>query len=113
MTRIGLPYGDRSLTVAVPARNLLAVLSPRDVPACADSAAEVRRAIAAPIGAAPLREAARAARRVVIAADDMTRQTPVETILPLLLDELNRGGVTDDAGDRADRSRHAPADDAV
>jgi nickel-dependent lactate racemase len=34
-------------------------------------------------------------RQVVIAADDLTRQTPVELIIPILLDELNQAGVAD------------------
>jgi nickel-dependent lactate racemase len=96
MTQIELLYGGHSLKLAVPDRNLLAILSPHDAPACADPAAEIRRALAEPIGAAPLRVAARGARSVVIAADDMTRRTPVGAIIPLLLDELNRGGVADE-----------------
>ncbi len=92
---ITLPYGGDELTLRLPARNLLAVLSPRAVAPCADAAAEVRRALRAPIAAPPLAQAARGARRAVILADDMTRQTPVHTIIPLLLDELNAAGVAD------------------
>ena len=92
---IQLPYGDRSLTLRLPARNLLALLSPREVTVCDNPAAEIQRAIENPIGAARLSQDARGARRVVIAADDMTRQTPVQVIIPQLLDELNRAGVSD------------------
>lgn len=95
-THIPLPYGDRVIDLAAPTRNLLAVLSPHDTPTCADSATEIQRAIESPIGAPRLRDAARGAQRVVIAADDMTRQTPVQVIIPLLLDELNRAGVRDE-----------------
>ena len=91
-----LPYGDETLTVNVPARNLLAVLSPRETPTCADASAEIRRALATPIGTAHLVDAARGSKRVVIAADDLTRQTPVDIIIPVLLDELNRAGVRDE-----------------
>lgn len=93
---ISLPYGDSVIEVAVPQRNLLAVLSPHDTATCADPAAEIMRAIQSPIGAPSIRDAARGAQRVVIAADDMTRQTPVQVIIPSLLDELNRAGVGDD-----------------
>ena len=54
------------------------------------------RALENPIGAPPLRDAARGMQRVVIAADDLTRQTPVEIIIPALLDELNPAGVRDE-----------------
>ena len=93
---IPIPYGEQELNLTVPARNLLAVLSPRETPVCADISAEIQRAIEAPIGAARLSEAARGSKRVVIAADDMTRQTPVRVIIPRLLDELNRAGVRDE-----------------
>jgi nickel-dependent lactate racemase len=63
---------------------------------------ELRRALDEPIGALGLAHAAHAAhatygaRRVVILADDLTRPTPVRQILPLLLDQLNAGGVRDE-----------------
>jgi nickel-dependent lactate racemase len=93
-----LPYGDETLTLHIPSRNPLAVavLSPLPTPICADPMAEVRRALAAPIAAPPLHQAARGAHRVVIAADDLTRQTPVQIIIPCLLDELNRADVRDE-----------------
>lgn len=93
---VSIPYGDIQLVARIPARNLLAIASPRDVAQAADPAAEIRRAIDAPIGASRLCQAARGARRVVLVADDMTRQTPVRLILPILLDELNEAGVDDD-----------------
>ena len=93
LKHIALPYGDGMLDLQIPARNLLAVLSPRDTPVCDDPASEIQRAIKHPIGAAHLREAARGAKRVVICADDLTRQTPVHVIIPLLLDELHAAGL--------------------
>lgn len=92
---VAIPYGGEEIHFEMLARNLLAVASPNAVDACADPVEEVRRALAAPIGAARLRDAARGAKRVVIAADDLTRQTPVEVIIPELLNELNAGGVPD------------------
>jgi nickel-dependent lactate racemase len=89
---IALPYGEREIVVRLPARSLRAVLTPRPAPVCPDPAAEVRRALASPIGMGPLAAAARGARRVVIIADDLTRRTPVDVIIPTLLDELRAGG---------------------
>ncbi len=95
-TQISIPYGSQELVFQVPAANLLAVASPNDVTPCQEPQEEVLRALEFPIGAPLLREAARGAQRVVIAADDLTRLTPVEMLVPALLDELNRAGVTDD-----------------
>ena len=91
-----LPYGNQTLTFRVPERNLLAYATPHDTPSAPDPAAEIRRALEQPIGAPPLATLARGAQSVVIIADDLTRQTPSHTIIPILLDELNRAGVRDE-----------------
>ena len=96
MKEVVLPYGGREITARVPVRNLYAVLSPNPVAPCADPVEEVKRALESPIGSPPLAVAARNAQRVVILADDLTRQTPVQTIIPVLLDLLNTGGVRDE-----------------
>ena len=75
---------------------------------------EIRRALTEPIGAPPLgqfvrqtldslppasdsslRPASRRPDKVVILVDDLTRPTPQQAILSILLDELNRNGVPD------------------
>jgi len=96
MERILIPYGEETVELTIPDGHPCQVLAPRPAPAAPDAAAEIRRALAEPVGCAGLVEAAREARSVVIAADDLTRQTPVELIIPLLLDEFNRAGVRDE-----------------
>jgi nickel-dependent lactate racemase len=90
-----IPYVDRQIEVEIPETNLCFDLSPASVPAARDPDAEIRRAIANPIGTPPLHELARWRRSAVIIADDNTRSTPTRQIVPLLLDELNRAGVPD------------------
>src|SRR5438105_11286369 len=61
-----------------------------------DLAAEVRRAVAEPLDAAPLSELARGARRVTIAFDDPTVPcyAPLwPTAIPIVLETLERAGV--------------------
>lgn len=93
---ITIPYGSGKLCFQVPEQNLLTVASPNPAPASTNPLIEIRRALQSPIGAPLLREAARGAARVVIAADDLTRPTPVEILIPALLDEFNAAGVRDD-----------------
>ena len=93
--RLEIPYADRFVEADIPAANLCFDLSPADAPPVADPDAEIRRAVAQPIGALPLHDLARSRRRVVIIADDNTRVTPTRRIVPVLLDELNRAGVPD------------------
>lgn len=96
MIEISLPYGTGAVPLQIPEENLLAVVSPNAVSPCEDIESEIRRALETPIGAPRLREAAQGCKKVVILADDMTRQTPVEVMIPALLDELGRAGVADE-----------------
>ena len=63
----------------------------------ADVRAEIRRALASPIGALPLREQLRGRKNVVLIADDNTRLTPTDILIPILLDECNAAGIPDAA----------------
>ena len=93
MREVILPYGSNERVLRLPAKNLLTIVSPNRVTPCRDAPGEIHRALVAPIGAPRLCEAAQGAKRVVILADDMTRQTPVERMIPALLDELAAAGV--------------------
>lgn len=57
----------------------------------------IRRALAAPLATPPLGAICRAGERVVIVTSDITRYTGSELYLPLLVEELNRCGIGDDA----------------
>ena len=91
-----LPYGAEELSVELPAGRLMGVFSPQLAMGGPDPRTEVRRALADPIGMPPLGEAAKGSRSVVIIADDITRQTPLQAILPLVLEELNLAGISDE-----------------
>jgi nickel-dependent lactate racemase len=96
-TPIDMPYGDEVIRFDVPSANLMGVYAPHDVPPAEDVVAEVRRALAEPIGGPSLIDLARGARRVVLVADDNTRPTPTHIIVPEMLNALNEAGVPDDA----------------
>lgn len=51
----------------------------------------VRRAMAEPVGALPLREMSRGKKNVVIIASDHTRPVPSKVIIPPMLDEIRAG----------------------
>ncbi len=94
---VNLPYGKETLEVLVPAENLIGVYSPQDVPPVADVRNEVTRALANPVGSPGLAALVEGKRNVVLVADDNTRLTPTDLIVPVLLDELNAAGVPDSA----------------
>ena len=89
--RVDLAYGRTGLTVRVPER--AEVVLPRPVAGVADEAAAIDAALAAPIESPPLAELAAGKRRVVVTHSDITRATPNDRILPVLLRALEAAGV--------------------
>ena len=93
---ITVPYGHTTMTLRIPAANLVWVVGPKDVPPVPDLAQAVRAAIRSPIGAPALPDlVARHGTGTVVLVDDGTRATPQRSILPVVLDELNAAGVPD------------------
>lgn len=71
-------------------------LRPRGAPVVADPAAEVRRALARPIGSATLGDCLRAGDRVTILVSDRTRPSGTEWFFGPILDEILQAGVDRD-----------------
>ena len=93
--RITIPYGHDTRSFDVPAVNLGDVLHLNRVSVLDDGDRVIAESIANPIGTASLVEVVRGKRDVVIIVDDLTRPTPVNRIVPLLLDRLNSAGIAD------------------
>jgi lactate racemase len=94
---VTLPYGQKNIEIRIPEGNLVGVYSPHDAAPVADIRAEIRRALASPIGALPLGEQLRGRKNAVLIADDNTRLTPTDILVPILLDECNAAGIPDKA----------------
>jgi nickel-dependent lactate racemase len=98
-----VPYGHEEIEFMLQPWFDLDVVESGTVPPVADVAAEARAALRRPRGSAPLADIAREAveragarpARVVIAVTDLTRACPDRELVPPLLDELNRGGISD------------------
>ena len=67
---------------------------PREYPAVAGVSTAVAKAVRDPIGSPLLERLVRPGCTVAIAVDDLTRPTPQREVLPVVLDELNRLGVS-------------------
>lgn len=85
-------FGKGTEKVEIPDQNILQVLTPNAVPVELMGEAEVKRALAAPIGAAPLRDLVKKDAKIVVITSDITRPVPTWEIMPALLDELYAGG---------------------
>ena len=88
-------YGDRLLELGLPADWEVTVHLPATPDPLTDDA--IRDALRAPVGQSELATLAAGRRRVAIVVDDLTRPTPVDRILPRVVDELARAGVQDAA----------------
>lgn len=89
--RVKLAYGRRGLEIDIP--DTAKVLEPRYAPGLLDEAEALRNALRRPTGSPPLAELVRPGDTVVIVHTDITRATPNDRILPVLLDELESSGI--------------------
>lgn len=88
---VNLAYGRKGLTVNIP--ETADVLKTHFVPGLADEAGALREALRNPISSSPLRDLVKRGDRVVVVHTDITRATPNDRILPVLLEELESAGV--------------------
>lgn len=84
--QVHLAYGERGMTVAVPAG--ATVLAPTHHDGAADLAAELARALGGPIAGPRLRDLVTPGQRVAVAICDGTRPQPRAAMLRALIDEL-------------------------
>jgi lactate racemase len=97
MSRYSLAYGQENHTFSLDDNNLIAVLRPRPLPSPQSEAELVANALENPIGTPPLREMVRSGETACIVVGDMTRLwVRHHVLMPLILDELNRGGIPDE-----------------
>lgn len=95
-----IPYGTTTVSLDIPDSQPFDVVSYRTDDNDGSetvSLDRIRTALERPAGTPTLCELARGRRNVVIMISDGTRLCPSYMILPFLLQELNRGGIPDDA----------------
>lgn len=91
--KIDFPYIDKG-SVYIGEENLYAIVEPNSQ-LLSDGPTDtiIRKALENPIGSRMLRDEILGCSKVLILSDDYTRQTPMRIILPILLQELEAGGV--------------------
>ena len=87
-----LGFGKGIQTVEIGESRVLDVLLPNPVQKYLTGEAEVRRALAAPIGSVLLRELVKQGEKIAIVTSDVTRPVPTWKIMPSVLDELYAAG---------------------
>jgi nickel-dependent lactate racemase len=92
--QVELAYGHRGLTVELPDHTH--VVESRFAPGLPDEAEALRRALRNSIDSPPLADKVKPGDTVVIVHSDITRPTPNDRMLPVLLAELEDAGVARD-----------------
>ena len=96
MPEISVPWGEETLAVQLPAEwTVRQIASPTMPPARADWPEHLARALAQPEGCPPLGKllAARRQGRIVIIVEDLTRHSPLPSILKAVFRELDHAGI--------------------
>ena len=93
---IKLLYGKNELSVEVPEQALVQVIDKHPMPIIPDPKKAIREAFSKPIGSPGLAEIAQTKTNVCILVCDITRPVPNGTILPELIDTLERNGIARD-----------------
>src|SRR3989338_7828911 len=92
---ISIPYGKKQVTVSIHEKNLLGVLHPKRSHSKKPESRVIKEAILNPMGCCRLKDLVSPRETVAIVVPDLTRRCPRELILPILLDELKKGGIKD------------------
>lgn len=92
-----IPYGEGKITFKAPERAVIFTGETATVPAVEDLEGALVSAIESPLGSLPLKDLARDKKNIVILIEDNTRTTPLEKILPVIVNYLNDQGVPDSA----------------
>lgn len=88
-----LPWGDETVDLMLPESWYLSgSLEPSARPAALDPSEAVRTSLQSPIGSPRLSDLIEEGAKVALVIDDLSRPTPIDLILPSVLDELRRGG---------------------
>ncbi len=83
-------------TVTLPEAWIGEVIEPRAVTPAGEAAVVIRAALTHPIASAPLDELVRPDHQVAILVDDYTRKTPIDRMLPPVLEALHAAGAPDE-----------------
>lgn len=95
--RYSIPYGKTELLFDTRGARVLFTGEMTNLPAVADIRKELFRALDAPIASQPLAALAQGKKKILFLVEDNTRETPLNVILPIIVEYLNKAGVPDEA----------------
>jgi nickel-dependent lactate racemase len=88
---VKVAYGRNGLSIELP--DSAEIILPRYTKGLPDETFAIRQALRAPIQSPPLSDLIKPGMKIVITHSDITRATPNDRILPVVLDELTAAGI--------------------
>lgn len=88
-----IPCGKKFISIQIPDKVPVQQVESRKITPVPDVRKAVEKALSRPIGTSRLRELVKPKQTVALVVTDITRQLPEEIILPLILKELEAGGI--------------------
>lgn len=96
LKEFALGFGSSEVKISLPEERIINVVEGKQVEAITNIEAALKEALNSPIGTEPLHEIVNKGDKVVIIASDVTRMwIRHDLFLPILLNELNAGGIPD------------------
>lgn len=90
-----LKYGKGDVGLTLDDKNYAGTVLPNEIQADLKNEDEIRRSMANPIGSKRLKDIVKAGEKVVIITSDITRPMPSYRVLPIVIEELLEGGVSE------------------
>lgn len=95
--KYSIPYGSKFLEVDTRGNKVVFEGKMTNIAPVADIKEELLKALRAPIASPSLAELAQGKKNILFLVEDNTRETPLDILLPIVVDYLNDNGIPDEA----------------
>jgi nickel-dependent lactate racemase len=90
---IKIPFDKKEIEIGIDQNNLLGILEPKARAAIPNIQGKITELLNKPVNSKPLSEAVRGKTKICIVVTDITRPCPDDLLLPLIVKELEKGGI--------------------
>lgn len=93
--KVEIKYGKSKIKFDINEKNYLGTLLPNKVEIKNSEQEIIKKALLNPIGTLPLRDIVKKGEKVTVVTSDITRPMPSDKVLPFVVDEIKKGGVSE------------------
>ena len=96
MKSVEIQYGEKVIVIELPFQSIIAFPHIKHIEKINNEMNEFTKCLRNPIGTLPLSEMVVDKKNAIVVIPDLTRPMPISSMLPLIVDELNKGGLKDE-----------------